>query len=85
MKKEGIIAIGGFIGFIFGLVFYSKVLDKPERQYIIKRLKMKKGAGNIMDVSMGEVPLDVISGDMKRKEVIEKWKILKKNLQTNKK
>ena len=63
--------------FAFGLWFYAKILDKPEVQNVIARLKQKKGADNIMNVSQGEVPLGTITGDMTRREVIDVWKKLK--------
>jgi len=74
MKKTSIFAV---IGFALGLLFYKNLLDKPERQYIIKRLNQKKGAGNVMDVSQSEMPLGTISGSMTRRQVISVWKELK--------
>ena len=75
--KETIKAIAFFA---LGLLFYSKLLDKPEVQNVIKRLKQKKGSDNIMSVLQSEKPLGTITGSMTRKQVISIWKELKKQL-----
>ena len=72
--KETIKAI---VFFALGLLFYSKLLDKPEIQNVIKRLKMKKGANNTMNTSLNKSSSETIYASDTRKQVIEKWKQLK--------
>lgn len=76
--KETIKAIAFFA---LGLLFYSKLLDKPEVQNVIKRLKMKKGSDNIMNVSQTETSSDVITINTSPKEartIKKKWRQLRK-------
>ena len=56
--------------FAAGILFYAKFLDKPEVINKIKRLKQKKGADNIMTVSVEEKPVS----DKKKARMAKKQK-----------
>lgn len=70
--------VKAIIFFGLGTYFYSRVLDKPETINKIKRLKQKKGTGNIMNVKDKETPSDRIYSTDTRRIVIKKWRELKK-------
>lgn len=71
------------IGFTVGLLFYHYLLDREEVKNVFNARVKQKGRGNIMNIRKGETE-SIISGDMKRNEVISIWKGLKKNVTLDK-